>query len=295
MTTGFDNRLVTLAIEIDGKAFAWDQDFYILATGKKYSNGTIGECALRIDNISKITRDFLVNKTSPWIPTRTYINMNLSVGRASVGTFLLFTGQASAANPTQPPDIGLTFTSLTSGALLGNIGNTNAGSLASFKSIATQIAASLPNPATGTNGIPLDYRTDLNPMVDNYSFSGALIKQVDVLNALGNGAIYAFIHNNVLVVTDLTKSSARQNHIISSTSNTQMVGVPEVNELGVRVKALIGSEEIQPMDTITIQSVENPAANGTFYAYTVGYEIASRDTTFYWILDCRAYAVGAGQ
>ena len=125
-----------------------------MADSAKYTNGSIGECAFKIDNISKATRDFLVTQTSPWSLQRKYANISLSVGRQSKGTFLLFQGDATAANPTQPPNIGLTFGLLTQSLMLGNIGTLNAGATAPLKSIAQQVANQQINSATGQQGIP---------------------------------------------------------------------------------------------------------------------------------------------
>lgn len=286
----FDDRLVTLEVQLigpdgqpEGQLYTFDQSYYILATGTHFTDGTLGECAVRIDNISKNTRDFLVNKTSPWIPQRLYANITLYAGRKSKGLFMVFTGQATASNPSQPPDIGLTFTSLTMGALLGNIGNLSGGPLTTLKSIAQQIAAQLPNPITGQLGIPLDYQASYNPNISNYSFNGALIRQIEKLNTMGG--INAAIHNNILIVVDKGKPTTGVPFILNK--NTGMIGVPEVNELGITTKVLI-TNEIKPFDAITVQSELNQAANGTFVVFKVGFDIASRAPPFYWNLDMRA-------
>lgn len=296
MTSAFDDRLVTLEVQLlnqqgepEGPLFSFDQRYFILASGTKFTDGTLGECAVRIDNISKQTRDFLVSKTSPWSSQRLYANINLSVGRKSTGTFLLFTGQATAANPSQPPDIGLTFISLSMSALLGNIGSLSTGAQTPLRDICSQVAAQLPNPATGRIGIPLDYHARANPNISNYSFSGPLIKQIQNLNNLG--WVDAFIDNNTLVVVDT--GSGRTNEPIIINKFNGMIGVPEVNELGVNARLLITDRDIKPADLVTVQSELNPAANGTFFVYKLGFDIASRATSFYWNLEMRANLLGA--
>lgn len=290
MANAFDDRIVILEVQLIGSdgqpasdPFIFDQSYFILATGTRFTDGSLGECAIRIDNISKKTRDFLVTKTSPWVTPRLYANLTLSVGRKSKGAFILFSGQASASNPSQPPDIGLTFVSLTMSAMLGNIGSLNAGATSTAKSIAQQIAAGLPNPVTGTPGIPLDYQAETNPNIRNYSYNGALIKQVDRLNAIGG--INAFIDNNILVIVDQDKPRSSQPLVINKLNG--MIGIPEVNSLGVTAKVLIGPE-ILPWQAVTVQSDLNPAANGTFIVYRLGFDIASRAAPFYWNLDMRA-------
>lgn len=290
MDGAFDDRLVTVDIDAGDQQFSFDQSYYILATGTKFTDGSIGEAAVRIDNIDKKTRDYLVNKTSPWNPQRSYVNLTLSVGRKSKGTFVLFTGQCRASNPSQPPDIGLTFTALAMGAQLGNIGSLSGGATNTLRAICVQIAAQLPNPMTGQAGIPLDYPNYVvSPQIQNYSFNGPLIKQIDKINALGY--VDAAIDNNTLTVRNRgqgTMNTAPK--IISRT--TGMVGVPEVNELGVRVTVLI-YEELKGFDQVTIQSLLNAAANGTFYIYQLGFEVASRETPFYWLAETRPFVLGA--
>lgn len=295
MTDAFDDRLVTLEIQLigpdgkpEGPLFTFDQSYYILATGTKFTDGSLGECAVRIDNISKETRDFLVTKTSPWSIQRLYANINLLVGRKSTGTLLIFTGQATAANPSQPPDIGLTLTSLAMSALLGNIGSLSTGSQATLQSICAQIAAQLVNPINGKVGIPLDYQASYNPNIGSYIFNGPIIRQIQRVNQLGG--VNAFIDNNTFVV--LNANTPRKGQPITISKENGMIGVPEVNELGVTAKVLIGSNNFRPADAVTVKSQLNPAANGTFFIYKLGFDIASRDTSFYWNLDMRANLLG---
>lgn len=294
MVQASDDRLVSLDVQLvgangqpEGDIFTFDQRYYIIATGTKFTDGSLGECAVRVDNIGRSTRDFLVSKTSPWVVPRLYANISLSVGRKSKGTFLLFTGQATASNPSQPPDIGLTFTSLTMSALLGNIGSLNGGPMTTLKSLAEQIAAQLPNPAGGI-GIPLEYQATYNPFIANYSFTGPLIRQIDKLNTMGG--INAFVDNNHLIVVD--NAAPRTGSPVILNSATGMIGVPEVNELGVTARMLI-QQEVRPCDKVTVQSKLNPAANGNFFVYKLGFEIASRALPFYFNLDMRANLLGA--
>lgn len=297
MTSAFDGRLITLTVQLQqlegvstpNPIITYDQNYYILATGIKRTDGGLGECAFRIDNIAKATRDMLVAKTSPYIVPRLYANITLSVGRQSKGTFVLYQGQAAAANPTQPPDIGLTFTSLTMGALLGNMGTLSMGPTQTLMQIAQQIANGLINPVTGQPGIPLDYQATANPTVNNYNFTGPLINQVQRLGQLG--PVLAYIDNNKLIVTDI--NTGRSGGIPLISAATGMVGVPEVTEVGVRVKVLI-LQELSVGQSIQIQSNNNPAANGTFIIFQLGFEVSSWDNPFYYIIEARAPNLALG-
>lgn len=281
MSEAFDDRLVTLAVNFEGQTVSYDQNFYIYASGTKYTNGNIGEAIIRIDNIAKVTRDLLVTKTSQWVTPRQYVNIILSAGRKSSGTFVLFTGQATACNPSQPPDIGLIFKSLTQAFMLGNIGAFGAPPITDIKTICTQIAKDL--------NVTLDFQATNNKNIENYSFTGPALKQIIKLNQMGG--ISAFIDNDTLVVLD--SQTPRKSPRVMISTETGMIGVPQITDLGVSVKLLI-NEEIKVGYPVTVKSDINPAANGDFFIFKLSFEIASRDTSFYWLLDLRPAALAIG-
>ena len=283
MSAAFDNRLITLTIAVNGETIAtYDQNFYIIATGMTYTNGNFGECALRIDNISQQVRDQLVTATSQWGNlNRTPASITLSVGRESYGTFQIFNGNAIASNPTQPPDIGLMIRSLTKANLFGYPNAFTASPMASLKDICQNVAQSI--------GATLDFQATTNPLIGNYRFTGAQAKQVKKLNDLGINA-YFDQASDTLVVTDY--NAARELPVIQVNSDTGMIGVPEVTEIGVRARMLI-TNEIKIGSPVEIKSKINPASNGTYILQRLGFEIASRDVPFYWILDCQYNNFGA--
>lgn len=281
MTEAFDDRLVTLDVALDGQTISYNQDFYIYAAGTKYTNGNIGEAIIRIDNISKVTRDLLVTKTSQWVTPRKYVNITLHAGRKSSGTFILFTGQGTASNPSQPPDISLTFKSLTQSFMLGNIGAFSAPPVSNLKTICTQIAKDL--------NVTLDFQAANNKNIENYSFNGPALKQVIKLNQMGG--ISAFIDNDKLVVLD--SQTPRKSPRVLINSATGMVGVPQITDIGVSVKMLINAE-IKVGDPVTIKSEKNPAANGDYFIFKLAFEVASRDVPFYWIMDLRPAGLAVG-
>lgn len=269
----FDNRLINVTITVDGQTFTYDQGYAIVATGARYTNGNFGECSFRVDNIAKSARDFIVTKTSPWNPQRTTAEVVLNVGRASYGTFQMFQGNAIASSPTQPPDIGLVMHSLSQQALLGYVNAFAAPPVSSVQAIAQQIA--------NMGGLTLDFEATDIPTVGNYHFTGPLGRQIDSLNQLG---VYAYVDSssNTLVVTN--PGIPRKTTAVQINTNTGMVGVPEITEVGVRVRSLIRNE-IQLGAPAILTSVINPAVNGNYYISKLMFEIASRDTPFYWVME----------
>ena len=277
MTQAFDDRIVRLGIEVNGDVKTYDESFFIIAYGVKYATAIMGECQARIDNIDKTTRDYLLTQTSPFNLNRTAKKLTLDVGRQSYGTFRMFEGNIIACNPSQPPDIGVGFKSLTLSFMLGNIIARTEPENTNMRTIAQHIATDL--------GVALDFQAT-DKQINNYQFTGAALKQVQILCDAGN--VDAFIDNDKLVVKD--RNAGRNGSAILISKATGMVGVPEVTEQGVRVRVLIRNE-IRIGDSITIESDVNPAANGTFVIYKLIFEIASRDTPFYWIIEATKFLI----
>ena len=281
----FDDRLITLTISLNNEVIAtYDQSFYLIASGRSYTNGICGECSLRLDNISKKVRDQLVTATSQFgNPNRTPAIITLSVGRQSYGTFQIFNGSAIASNPTQPPDIGFSIRSLSAQNLFGIPNAFVAPAMATVQSICQQVA--------NAAGLTLDYQASSNPSIGNYRFTGAIGKQIQKLQALGVSA-YIPSNSTTLVVTDYL--APRKLPTLQVNSSTGLIGVPQVSEVGVTAKVLITSE-IQLGSPVQLTSALNPAANGLYVLNNLGFEIASRDIPFYWILNMSYQASVLGQ
>lgn len=278
MTLAFDDRLMELGISVDGESYIYDQSFYIAAFGTKYTNGNLGECAIKIDNIAKSTRDMLINKTSPLVIPRKLATISLKLGRKSTGLFTVFEGQATASNPTQPPDVGLVIRSLATSYYLGSIVSNVFPTTALISVIAKKIADDL--------GLALEFRATDRPIV-NFTFTGAAAKQIKKLNEIGG--IEAHADTGKLIVRDINQPRSDTATLVSS--ETGMVGVPQINEYGVEVTMLI-NRELRIGEKIEVKSAINTAANGTYTIYKLAFEASSWETPFYWKIEGRRYAVG---
>lgn len=279
----FDDRLVIVTIEIEGQTFVYDQRYYITATGEKYAAPNLGIGEVRIDNIKKETRDYFLTKTSLYKPnqqTPTPAFLSLDVGRESIGTFRLFTAQVIAGTPSQPPDIGLVFRAMTGAALLGQPLSVSMPANTYLSAIAEQVARNLNK--------TLSFQVKPDRVINNYSFTGSAIGQLQRLEEMGN--VDVFIDNTTLIVKNSANPRAGAVPLISSA--TGMVGVPQITERGVWAKCLINSL-VQIGGAVTIQSEVNPATSGTWNKiFKLGFEIASRDTPFYWIIEANNSPLG---
>lgn len=278
MTQAFDNRLLRLQITLHdtGETFIYDQNYFISAEGINYTSGNFADFAIRIDNIKKSTRDLLINRTSLWSDNRTVADISLEVGRASYGTFQIAVGQSIACTPTQPPDIGLVFKSLSQVGAMGLILSTTASPVATLKSIAQQIATA--------NNLILDWQASDNKTVGNYHFTGAAAIQVKKLQDLGYIDAYIDSTHQSLIVTD--NGVPRAVPVINVNATTGMIGVPELTTIGARAKMLINNE-VKIGSPVNLQSKINPGVNGNYGIFKLGFEVSSWEQPFYWIMDLR--------
>jgi hypothetical protein len=61
-----------------------------------------------------------------------------------------------------------------------------------------------------------------------------------------------------------------------------MIGMPQLDVQGITVKFLLDSDPVLG-GAVEIQSKLYPACNGVYAIYKLDFEIANRDTPFYWI------------
>ncbi|TQI80002.1 hypothetical protein FHU10_5147 [Serratia fonticola] len=268
----FDPRIVTVAIEVDGKLNIYS-DLLISATGTKTANTLQNEFTVTITNLKKSVRDYLIKETSPLNRPRRRKKIILYAGRQSYGTFKVFEGDITQSSPSQPPDIGLTIKARTGSFFMTDILSTGYAATVPLEKVAADTAKSM--------DLTLDFQaSDKN--ISNYSYTGAKLKQVDKLAEAGNYNVY--VDDDRLVVknadTPLTNAATTLN------KNTGMIGMPEVTEEGVKVKYLLDPES-RPGGKLTIESDLNPAANGTFVIFKLSYDISNRDTPFYNVAECR--------
>ena len=119
-----------------------------------------------------------------------------------------------------------------------------------------------------------------NKSVGNYRFAGAALKQVGSLNGLGG--INAFVDDDTLVVKDALVPLSGTARMLSAENG--MIGIPQFTEQGIKVKFLLDNISVLGGGLI-IQSVQYPAINGNYVIYKLGFEIANRDTPFYYIAE----------
>ena len=266
----FDDRLLRVGIEIAGK-MNYYEGLSIYVTGNKYSNKIVNEATIKIINLAKDKRNEILTETTPYKMQTYNQKIIIEAGRKSYGYTKVYEGNMYRATITQPPDIILTIKCLTGFSNASKISSITTGATATLKQIAEKIATQ--------NSLKLDFEaTDKN--IANFSYIGSILHQIDALEKLG--PISAYIDNDKLVVKDLNKPLV--NKSITLNEHSGMVGIPQVDEMGVKVKVLF-NPSILVGGQIIIDSKINPAANGKYVVYKLMFSLASRDTDFYYIIE----------
>lgn len=272
-----DPRIVRLSVEIDGK-FEVFEGFDIFARGRKTANAQENTCEVRISNLTKHVRDYILTTTSPFIGNRRAPKrMIVEAGRQTTGLTRLFYGDITSSQISQPPDIGLTLRFQTGAHKKGQIVARSGLPSQNLSDISRAVAADL--------GTSLTFEAD-DRAIANYAYSGAVTGQV---GAIGDaGGVDAFIDDTVLVVKN--KGSALKNRVRVLNKHTGMIGVPEFTERGLKVKMLIDAGVVIG-GAMSVESELNPATDGTYSIYALDFEVATREEPFYFI----AEGVRAGQ
>lgn len=265
-----DPRLLRISVEVNGVMKAYDQ-LNMRATGTKFANANQNECEVVLTNLDKATRDFLLTETSPFNATRTPKRFIVEAGRLSYGLVKIFEGVIASVVPTQPPDISVTIKALTGNDKKSEVIATAQPAQTSLRRIASQVASDL--------GLGLAFQAT-DKQIANYNFTGGALKQVDKLGEVG--AVDAFVDDSRLIVKNRGAALTGQLRVLNV--DTGMIGIPEVTERGVKVKYLLDNSSVLG-GALRLESAIYPTVNGDYTIYKLGFDIANRDTPFYWIAE----------
>lgn len=272
MANQFDDRIVSVTIEIDDFSKTYSTPFTIHAYGMKYANDLQSECDIIIENIDRETRDYLLTAVSPFNKNFSPKKVTVSAGRESYGTNVIFVGNIVTASISQPPDIALSMKCLTGNYLKGlAVVRTQAGNVP-LETVAKSIANDL--------GVSLEFQaTNIN--IPNYNFSGGCLDQVTKITQYGN--INAFLDGGILVVKD--GAVALTGVVTSVSKKTGMIGIPSFTEQGLKVTFLI-DPKTRLGGYLDVVSEMYPSMTGRYIIYKLGFAIESRGNPFFYIAEC---------
>ena len=266
-----DLRVITVSIEVNGQLKTYSSPLNITASGTKYGNALQNECTVTISNLDRETQDYLTTETSPYNLNRTPKTIIVRAGRESTGTAIIYQGNIISIVVSQPPDIGVTLKCLTGNFFKGQIVNSSFLAPTSVSQISAQVAQ-----LTNTS---LNFQAT-DKMINNYSYGGGALNQVQAVGSMGN--YNAYIDDSQFIVKNAFIPLSNTVRILSA--ETGMIGIPMFTEQGIRVKFLVDNQT-KLGGGMQVNSVQYPAANGLYVIYKLAFQIASRDTPFYYIAD----------
>lgn len=269
--TELDPRLLRIGIEVNGRLKQYE-GLDMTASGTKYANPNQNECEVKISNLDQATRDFLLTETSPFNKNKRRKILTVEAGRVSTGYALVFVGDITSAVGGQPPDITITLKAATGDYAKGVVIARSQPAVAPLRNIAAQVAKDL--------GLALRFEATAK-QISNFSYTGSAVKQVEYLGAMGR--VNAYIDDKTLIVKNFNTALARR--VRELNLDTGMIGIPEFTEQGIKAKMLFDNQTTLG-GGLRISSKLNPAANGLYTVFKMGFELASRDTPFYLIPEC---------
>jgi hypothetical protein len=267
-----DERLVRVSIEVDKKLKVYTGLAFRI-TGTKFTNANQNECEVKITNLDKPTLDYILSETSPFNKNRKSKKLIVEAGRVSYGYFKVYEGNIVMSGlAEQPPDVTASLKCLTGNFNKSKLVSKSGSKKLSLKNLASQVASDTLSSLNFT-------AKDKN--ISNYNFTGSSLKEIDELNKYG---VNAFLDDDTLVVTDINVPIPNSVRVLNE--HNGLIGIPELTELGVKVKFLL--------DNITkiggglrLQSNIYKSLNGDYVIYKLNFEIANRDTPFYWIAEAK--------
>lgn len=266
-----DERIVRISIEVDGEMRTYEGlDLY--ARGSKKANATQNTCDIRITNVTKAAKNFILTETSLFNANRKPKRVIVEAGRVSTGVSRLFFGEVTSATPSQPPDVALDIKAQT--------GTFSKGQIVAKSGLPMQGLRSLAQEVAGVLGLSLDFQAQ-DKQIARFAFTGAALRLVDALATAGG--VDVFVDDETLIVKTRAAPLAGRVRKLDPTSG--LIGTPEVTERGVKVKMLLDANTVIG-GAIDLTSPLNPAVNGSYTIFGLDFEVASRALPFYFIADC---------
>ena len=265
-----DFRIVRITFEDDGFTDVFENEA-IVAQGQRTGSWVQNQATITIANIDKETRDRLATRYRPQDQLRVGQTRGfcfVDVGRDSYGTFRLFEGNIVLVDVTDPPDISLVVTVVANYFSKSDLASKNFGFTNKLSGIAASIAKDLE--------VELDFQVTNDFNIQNLTYSGDLAGQMKIFDDIPY--IDGFIDNGKLIVKD--RYSAIDSNIIHIDADNEMIGIPRFTDVGLSVRVL-AKASIRPGSIISIFSRIYPATNGEYVVVNIEFDVANRDTQFY--------------
>lgn len=242
------------------------------------TGSTQSEANISIANLTKSDIEYLTTYTTPYIKPKIKKVINIYAGYSQTSWGRIFSGDIINAIPAGMPDIWLNIKAQ-SLYYAHRIPLTYGVSNISTQELAQGISSQL--------GLAFQWQATSKKTVDVFNFAGSKTELIKEFNKLDDITMYE--DNGIIKVVDkIAKRPEKSAKVISK--DTGMIGIPEPDEFGIKVKCLLDSS-LYCGDWIYVKSVRFPAINGYYQIYELVYDFANRESQFYCIIKAKAYGV----
>ena len=229
----------------------------------------LSEGNISIANLKSSDIEYLTTYTSPYYKPSTYKIINIYAGYQDTGWGRIFSGDIVKALPEGMPDTWLNIeaqSNFYNNRTPLSYGLTNATMQEHAKSIANNLGLAFDWQATTQKTISINFTGG----------KGHLIKEYNTL-----GDVTMFEDNGTLKVVDkIAKPPENQNGMKVISAQSGMIGRPEPDDTGVKVKTLLDASK-SIGDWFKLESVMLPSLNGVYQIYELTFTFASREPDFY--------------
>lgn len=269
-----DPRLIEIVITVGANNHSFTGDLAIRAQGVLFANPLSDTCEVTLYNLTRANQDYILNVTSPYSSNHEPKTLTVKAGRQSYGLTSIYQGTILLSSATQPPDIGVILTCLSGASFQNIVYNVSLDGISSLDVAINKLAERM--------GAQSDIQIENAKMIGNYNFNGTAIGEMAYLNSFGNLTVFYNQGKGALLVKDAYVALTGTQRVVSE--ETGMIGVPEWTELGVKVIFLIDNKT-QIGGGIRLISKRYPAFSGDYAIFKLGFNLASRETPFYYIAE----------
>jgi hypothetical protein len=270
-----NRRVCYIEVETNGKLMKKLDGLAIKGRVSRKMGSVFSEARLSVANLTKDDVEFLTTYTSPYMNPSVRKKINIYAGYENTGYGQIFTGEIYKALPNGMPDTWLDIEAKSlyyeqRTPLSYGVNNITTKELA--QSVATQL------------NLTLDWLASEVKTLDSFNFAGSQAELIKEFNQLTDAMM--FEDNGILKVVDRA-SKTTNGKIKLINVHTGMIGLPEPDQFGIKVKCLL-DPSLSCGSWIKVESIKLPALNGQYQIYTLDFDFANRESAFY----CDIYAKG---
>lgn len=230
---------------------------------------TEAEANVSIANLAQSDIEYLTTFMSPYVKPQTKKLIRIFAGYSLTGWGKIFEGDIVEALPSDLPD---TWLNIKAKSLYYarrapiSYGIANSDMQKCGQSIAQEL------------NLSFDWQASTNKNLGIFNFNGSKAELIKEYNRLGDVVMYE--DNGVLRVIDKNSKRSNQKPVKLISIDSGMVGIPEPDKLGVRVKCLLDAS-VSCGDWVQVKSLKLPTINGYYQVYELAFDFATREQQFY--------------